>query len=222
MFNFPGFRARARGTKSRCSKRHVESPLSCPGVETEQKLTERESEIERLKLEAHHQRATLHELVQRRGERTVSAVRANAVEPTARLAKKSVDVGRKAIGGLAHRLSGISHARQDRSPPPRAASTKEASAENPRAPPRKVKSMPAESSGDVEVTPSFADLCATQAPQRRARASPAGASSDARTASPPTFADLCSSPALAAAPATSFADVVCDVRALNADGDGAK
>ena len=56
----------------------------------------------------------------------------------------------------------------------------------------------------------------------RARASPAGASSDARTASPPTFADLCSSPALAAAPATSFADVVCDVRALNADGDGAK
>lgn len=168
--------------------------MSCPGVETEQKLTERESEIERLKLEAHHQRATLHELVQRRGERTVSAVRANAVEPTARLAKKSVDVGRKAIGGLAHRLSGISHARQDRSPPLRAASTKEASAENPRAPPRKVKSMPAESSGDVEQSVEVT----------------------------PTFADLCSSPALAAAPATSFADVVCDVRALNADGDGAK
>ena len=216
MFKFPGFRARARGTKSRArgSKRHVESPLSCPGVETEQKLTERESEIERLKLEAHHQRATLDELVQRSGEQTVSAVR--------RGSRKSVNVGRKAIGGLAHRLSGKSHARQDREPPPRAASTKEASSETPRAPPRRVKSMPTESSGDVEVTPSFVDLCATQAPRRRARASPAGASSDARTASPPTFVDLCSSPALAAAPATSFADVVLDVRALNVDGDGAK
>ena len=82
--------------------------------------------------------------------------------------------------------------------------------------------MPTESSGDVEVTPSFVNLCATQAPRGRARASPAGASSDAQTASPPTFVDLCSSPALAAAPATSFADVVLDVRALNVDGDGAK